>query len=81
MHRRVFVVFDVGLGYVQCEPQTEPNGLYCEAQSTDSWPALAAVLTPERIARLHAASYADPGRGPRPIPPTGSTTRPWRWSC
>lgn len=64
MHRRVFVVFDVGLGYVQCETQTEPDSFYCEAQSTDSWPALAAVLTPERIARLHAAGYADPGRGP-----------------
>jgi hypothetical protein len=64
MHRRVFVVFDTGLGYVQCETQTEPNGFYCEAQSTDSWPALAAVLTAERVARLHAAGYADPGRAP-----------------
>jgi hypothetical protein len=36
IHRRVFVVFDTGLGYVQCEPQTEPDGFYCEAQSTDS---------------------------------------------
>ncbi len=64
MHRRVFVVFDVGLGYLQCETQTEPNGFYCEAQSTDSWPALAAVLTSERVARLRAAGYADPGRAP-----------------
>lgn len=64
MHRRVFVVFATGLGYVQCETQTDPDSFYCEAQSTDSWPALAAVLTPERIARLHAAGYADPGRGP-----------------
>ena len=64
MHRRVFVAFDTGLGYVQCETQTEPNAFYCEAQSTDSWPALAAVLTPERVARLHAAGYADPGRAP-----------------
>jgi hypothetical protein len=64
LHRRVFAVFDTGLGYVQCEPQTQPRGFYCEAQSADSWPALAAVLTPERIARLHAAAFADPGRAP-----------------
>ncbi len=64
LRRRVFVVFDTGLGYVQCETQREPEGFYCEAQSSDSWPALAAVLTPERIARLHAAGFADPGRAP-----------------
>ncbi len=64
MRRRVFVVFDIGLGYVQCQPQTDPDGFYCEAQSADSWPALAAMLTPERIGRLHAAGYADPGRAP-----------------
>jgi hypothetical protein len=64
MHRRVFVIFDTGLGYVQCEPQTQPDGFYCEVQSADSWPALAAVLTPERIARLHTAGFADPGRAP-----------------
>lgn len=57
-----FVVFGTGIGYVQCAPQTEPNGFYCEAQSADSWPALAAVLTPERVARLHEEGYADPGR-------------------
>jgi hypothetical protein len=62
--RRVFVIFDVGIGYVQCEPETKPDGFYCEAQSADSWPALAAVLTPERIDRLHRAGYADPGRAP-----------------
>jgi hypothetical protein len=62
--RRAFVVFDTGLGYVQCEPQSEPDGLYCEAQSADSWPALAAILTPERLGRLHDAGYADPGRAP-----------------
>lgn len=64
IHREVFVVFDTGLGYVQCQPQTEPDGFYCEAQSADTWPALAAVLTPDRIARLHAAGYSDPGRAP-----------------
>jgi hypothetical protein len=64
MNRRVFAIFDTGLGYVQCEPQAEPKGFYCEAQSADSWPALAAVLTPERIGILHAAGFADPGRAP-----------------
>jgi hypothetical protein len=60
----VFVVFESGIGYVQCQPQTSPDGIYCEAQSAESWPALRAVLTPDRIARLHAAGYADPGRAP-----------------
>lgn len=64
IHRQVFVVFDTGLGYLQCEPQTPPDGFYCEAQSAASWPALAAVLTPERITRLHNAGFADPGRAP-----------------
>jgi hypothetical protein len=64
MRRRVFAVFDTGLGYVQCETQSEPESFYCEAQSADSWPALAAVLTPDRIALLHAAGFADPGRAP-----------------
>ncbi len=64
IHRHVFAVFDTGLGYIQCQPQTEPNAFYCEAQSADSWPAIAAVLTPERIARLHSAGFADPGRAP-----------------
>jgi hypothetical protein len=62
--RDVFVAFDTGIGYIQCQPETEPIRFYCEAQSADSWPALAAVLTPERVARLHAAGFADPGRGP-----------------
>jgi hypothetical protein len=60
----VFVIFASGLGYVQCQPETGPDAFYCEAQSAESWPALAAVLTPERIARLHAAGFADPGRAP-----------------
>jgi hypothetical protein len=62
--RRVFVIFQAGIGYVQCEPDTPPPTIYCEAQSADSWEALASVLTTERIAALHAAGYADPGRGP-----------------
>ena len=65
MHRvEVFAIFDSGLGYLQCQPETDPDAFYCEAQSAESWPALAAVLTPERIARLHAAGFEDPGRAP-----------------
>jgi hypothetical protein len=62
--RRVFVVFETGGGYVQCEPETSPAAIYCEAQSAESWEMLANVLTSERVARLHAAGYADPGRAP-----------------
>lgn len=62
--RRVFVAFDAGIGYVQCRPQAMPAAIYCEAQSAESWAALAAVLTPERIARLHAAGFAEPGHAP-----------------
>jgi len=64
LDRQIHVIFDTGIGYIQCEPQTKPDTIYCEAQSADTWAALAAVLTPERIARLHAAGYADPGRAP-----------------
>ncbi len=62
--RRVFVVLDTDAGYVQCEAATSPPTIYCEAVSADSWPVLANVLTTERVARLHAAGFADPGRAP-----------------
>jgi hypothetical protein len=62
--REVFAIFGAGIGYIQCMPETPPPALYCEAQSAESWPALAAVITPERVARLHDAGYADPGRAP-----------------
>jgi hypothetical protein len=62
--RRVFVAFQAGIGYVQCRPDTSPPEIYCEAQSADSWEALASVLAPERIARLHSIGFTDPGRGP-----------------
>lgn len=64
LNRNVHVVFDAEIGYVQCEPEQKPPAIYCEAQSADSWPALAAVLTPERVARLHAAGFIDPGSAP-----------------
>lgn len=57
---RVFAVFSTKTGYVQCEPKGD--ALYCEAASADSDPALAGVLTPERVALLHRAGFADPGR-------------------
>jgi len=64
LDRSIFVVLGTDLGYVQCQPQTSPRAIYCEAQSADSERTLAAVLTPERLARLHMAGYADPGRAP-----------------
>jgi hypothetical protein len=62
--RRVFAVFKPGIGYVQCAPETDPLGIYCEAQSVDEWPALAALLTRDRVARLHELGFSDPGRAP-----------------
>jgi hypothetical protein len=62
--RQVFAIFDPGIGYVQCRPDFSPPTIYCEAQSAQSWQALAVVLTPERIRRLHELGYADPGRAP-----------------
>jgi hypothetical protein len=63
--RHVFAVFDAGIGYVQCAPETaSPPMLYCEAQSAETWATLKSILTPERVARLHNIGYADPGRAP-----------------
>ena len=71
--RQVYFVLDSGIGFVQCAPQDKPPSQYCEAQSADSWPALASVLTPERVARLHALGYAEPGRSPITNKSTHST--------
>ncbi|ABD07866.1 conserved hypothetical protein [Rhodopseudomonas palustris HaA2] len=62
--RKVHVVFDSDIGYIQCMPEIPPVAFYCEAQSAESWAALSAVLTPDRTARLTAAGYAEPGRAP-----------------
>lgn len=62
--RRIFVVLDTGGGYMQCGTQSSPRAIYCEAQSAYSWPVLARILTTDRVARLRAAGFADPGRGP-----------------
>lgn len=62
--RPIFFVLDTEGGYVQCGPQTAPPAIYCEAQSAESWPVLARILTPDRLARLHGAGFADPGRAP-----------------
>jgi hypothetical protein len=61
---RVHVVFDSAIGYIQCMPEIPPVALYCEAESAESWAALSAVLKPDRVARLIAAGYAEPGRAP-----------------
>jgi hypothetical protein len=62
--RKVHVIFNAGIGYVQCAPMASPSAIYCEAQSAESWAALAAILTPDRVSRLRNAGYADPGRTP-----------------
>lgn len=64
LNRDVFVIFQASIGYIQCQPETSPAALYCEAQSADSWEALRSILSPERVARLHTAGFADPGRAP-----------------
>ena len=64
LDRQIHVSFNTGIAYIQCEPETNPAAIYCEAESADSWPAISAVLTPDHIAKLHAAGYADPGRAP-----------------
>jgi hypothetical protein len=61
---RVYVIFNAGIGYVQCAPEHSPVAIYCEAQSAESWAALASILTPERVSLLHKAGFADPGRAP-----------------
>ncbi len=62
--RKVFFVVETGAGYVQCGPLSSPPAIYCEAQSADSWPVLARILTSDRVARLRAAGFSDPGRAP-----------------
>ena len=77
--RNVHVSFNAGIGYVQCTPEMPPTAMYCEAQSAESWPALATILTDERVSRLRAAGYADPGRAPnywKSYPWTNSAIRP-----
>jgi hypothetical protein len=59
-----FFVIDSGAGYVQCGSESSPPAIYCEAQSADSWPVLSRILTPDRVARLHAAGFSDPGLAP-----------------
>ncbi len=60
--QRIYIIFDTGIGYVQCMPETTPPAIYCEAQSAETWAPLSAVLSPERILLLHKAGYTDPGR-------------------
>lgn len=62
--RPVYAVFSAGIGYVQCRPDGQEPVIYCEAQSAESWPALASILTPQRVELLHKAGYSSPGRAP-----------------
>jgi hypothetical protein len=62
--RWVYVVLGTDGGYIQCGTEQQPPGIYCEAQSAETWPVVARILTPERLEKLHAAGYADPGRAP-----------------
>jgi hypothetical protein len=62
--RWLYFALDTGGGYVQCGTQRTPPAIYCEAQSAESWPVLSRILTPDRVARLHAAGFADPGDAP-----------------
>jgi hypothetical protein len=64
LERNIFFVADTGGGYIQCGPQTSSRAIYCEAQSAESWPVLSRILTSDRVARLHAAGFSDPGRAP-----------------
>jgi hypothetical protein len=61
---KIFGVFETDIGYIQCMPEMPTPAMYCEAQSEESWPALTAVLSPERLSRLRGAGYVDPGRSP-----------------
>jgi hypothetical protein len=58
---RTYAIFDAGVGYLQCEPIKEDYAIYCEAASAESDPALAAVLTAQRVAALRAAGFTEPG--------------------
>ncbi len=62
--RWVYFSVSTGAGYVQCGTQPSPRAFYCEAQSAESWPVLSRILTPDRLAKLYAAGYTDPGRSP-----------------
>jgi hypothetical protein len=62
--RQVFFVLTTGNGYIQCGPQSSPPAVYCEAQSAESWARLTEILTPDRLARLRAMGFAEPGRSP-----------------
>ncbi len=61
MNRRLFAVFEAGIGYVQCEPHSSPPEIYCEAQSAESWEALASVLNPDRVRPVACGRLRRPG--------------------
>lgn len=59
----IWVIFEAGVPYVQCAPDTEDNKLYCEAASEDAIGApLARLLTADRRQKLIAAGFEPPGK-------------------
>jgi hypothetical protein len=72
--RDVFAVFEAGIGYVQCEPDTSPPAIYCEAQSPDSWEALPHL----RLAALARLARAEANA--RGLRAAVCSTQPVGWS-
>ena len=84
LDRNVFVTFDAEIGYVQCAPEQKPPAIYCEAQSADSWPALASVLTPSASRDCTPSASSTPAARrtiPSAIRSLNSTTRRSYASC
>jgi hypothetical protein len=64
LKERIYFGLQTASGYVQCAPDDTPPALQCEAVSPESWSVIASVLTPQRLEKLHAFGYQDPGRSP-----------------
>jgi hypothetical protein len=59
----IWAIFEAGVPYVQCAPDTEDNKIYCEAASEDSIGApLARLLTADRRQKLIVAGFEPPGK-------------------
>lgn len=58
-----YVIFEGKPAYVQCDSRPKDDAMYCEAVSADAvGPAMARLLTPERVDRLRAAGFTPPGK-------------------
>jgi len=59
----IWAIFEAGIPYVQCAPDTEDNKIYCEAASPDAIGApLARLLTADRRQKLIGAGFEPPGK-------------------